>query len=111
MANDDNHFSTVLGAEDEIDKKIRFNTMGMVMGLNINNFILTDKEKWDDYATRIIELGTSLQKANSHLRKYKKEEKDFLSEYFEKHSGSNQNTHSSINALGLTAELDGFLFQ
>jgi hypothetical protein len=111
MANDDFHLSTILGCEDDIDRKINLYTMGMVMGLNINNFILPEKAKWDDYATRIIELGTSLQKANNHLRKYKVEEKSFLTKYLQENSKKDQKTHSSTTAISLTSELDGFLSQ
>jgi len=103
--------STVLNSDDEINKRITFSTMGMVMGLSVNNMIIHDKKKWDEYAMRIIQIGKGLQKANSHLKKYKAEEEIFLHAYLEKHTDKEQNINSSDSALSLTAELDAFLSQ
>lgn len=109
MNNEDHFLSTILECKDDLDKKIQFSTVVMIMGLDVNKFILTDKNLWDDYFGKVVNLARSLQKMNEHYRKYVAEEKRFLEEFRIKCSTSNQNTHSATAAVSLSTELDGLL--
>ena len=109
MNTEDHFFSTILECKDDLDKKIQFSTVAMIMGLNVHNFIFVDNKLWDDYFGKIVNLARSLQKMNEHYRKYVIEEKRFLEEFHTRCSASNQNTHSATTAVSLSTELDGLL--
>lgn len=104
------HFSLLLGAEDDKDKEINFATTGMVIGLNVHNFIFNEQKLFDAYFSHVLAVATSLQKANAHRRKYKIEEIEFLKEYLKKHSDISSHDQSTT-AISLSRELDGFLSQ
>ena len=103
------HFAELLGCKDDRDKDINFSTTGMVMGFNLNNSILSDKKLHDDYFRCVLNIAISLQKANSHYRKYVENEEAFIKEYEKKHVGKGNNSNSSTAALELVTEIDGVL--
>lgn len=106
---EDAYFRTVLECKDDLDRKINFSTVGMIMGLGIDS-MLPDKRQFDAYFHNVADAASSLLKMNDHFRKYITEEERFLEEYRVKFiNDPDVNSHSSTPAVSLMTELDGFL--
>jgi hypothetical protein len=98
-------------AKDEIDADILENSTSMIIGLQVSNFILTDKNLFDNYFENIIAVAGSLFKANSHRRKYHVQKDKFLSDFKNRCLQDGVNTDRAINSPDLISEVDGALTQ
>jgi len=102
---------TVLESKDEIDKKIVDDTINMIVGLQIGNFLIPEKKKDEEYFGHIMNVAESLFKANSHRRRYIDQEKKILEEFKNKCLTNTNTVDLSINSVDLTSEIEGVLTQ
>ncbi len=108
--NEDLVFGEVFSPKDEVDKDIINSHIATVMGLQLNNFLLTE-ERHDEYFKSIKDCTEHLLKANNNVRLYLEQEKKVMKKFKKDCLASDNKVHSTINPIELNCFTDSFLLQ
>ncbi len=97
--------------QDVLDKEILDNTLSMIIGLQVGDFILADKKLHDLYFDHVRGVTDALFKANSHRRKYLLQKEKVINDFKSKCSNAPTNTNQALHSPDLNGEIDAVLTQ